>query len=205
MRINTNSWNKIRYTLYSPAYDLIGKLLNKMRYKSIKRLGIENGDRVLIIGGGTGLDLNYIESNCSVVATDITPAMVEKMRKRGAKLHLNLSTQVMDAQHLSFPDEYFDKIILHLIIAVLPEPVKAIKEAERVLKRGGKMVVLDKFIKKGHKPSYIRQLLNMITNLLFSDITRSFEDIASSTALTTITDEDAEPTGNFRIILLSKS
>lgn len=205
MRINTNSWNKIRYTLYSPAYDLIGKLLNKMRYKSIKRLGIENGDKVLIIGGGTGLDLNYIESNCSVVATDITPAMVEKMRKRGAKLHLNLSTQVMDAQHLSFPDEYFDKIILHLIIAVLPEPVKAIKEAERVLKRGGKMVVLDKFIKKGHKPSYIRQLLNMITNLLFSDITRSFEDIASSTALTTITDEDAEPTGNFRIILLSKS
>ena len=111
---------------------------------------------------------------------------------------------VMDGQSLDFENESFDKVILHLIIAVIPDPIVCIKEAERVLKPGGQIALFDKFVPKGQKVSLLRRATNGLTNLLFSDITRSFESIVSQTNLVALTDEDAGFNGNFRIILLEK-
>lgn len=204
VKINTNTWNRIRYTLYTPFYDLLGSLLNRMRRQSIELLDIKEGDKVLIVGAGTGLDLKYIPINCAVTATDLTPAMVMRILKRKEKLHINASALVMDAQQLTFPNETFDKVILHLIVAVVPEPLDTLRQAERVVKEGGSIVILDKFIRKGRQASLLRKSVNLVTNLLFSDITRNIEDLISQTNLTIVEDQKAEPSGNFRIMLLKK-
>jgi len=204
MKINTNTWNKIRYTLYTPGYDLIAKYFNDSRKKSIDALEIKPGDKILIIGAGTGLDLEFLPSYCEITATDITPSMVEKIKHRNKSLHLTMNAMVMDGQALEFPDLSFDIIILHLILAVIPDPVLCIQEVERLLKPGGKVAVFDKFVHKNHKTSQLRKSLNLITNFIASDICRNFESIVNHSGLTVLFDIDADFYGNFRLIQLTK-
>ena len=204
MKINTNSWNKLRYTLYTPGYDFIARYFKESRKKSIDSLNIKAGDKVLIIGAGTGLDLEFLPLNCEITATDITPSMVDRIKKRNETLKLQVTSMVMDGQALDFEENSFDKVILHLIIAVIPDPIACLKEAERVLKPGGQISLFDKFVPKGQKASLLRRVTNGLTNFLFSDITRSFETIVSQTNLVVLSDEDADFKGNFRVILMGK-
>lgn len=204
MNINTNRWNRIRYTLYSPVYDLIAGYFRDSRKKSVESLRIKSGDKVLIIGAGTGLDLEFLPNDCEIIATDITPSMIEGILSRNKILNRHVQAIEMDGQALAFADNSFDKIILHLILAVIPDPVACIKESERVLKHGGQIVVFDKFVHKGKKISFLRRVTNLLTNFLFTDITRSFESIANNSGLTVLSDQEADLHGNFRLISLTK-
>jgi len=200
MHINTNRWNKVRYTLYTPIYDLVAKVFKNSRRKSIEFLEIEANHKILIVGAGTGLDLEFLHKGCEVFATDITPSMIERIKHRNQKLNLNLKAMVMDGQALEFDDDTFDVVILHLILAVIPDPIACIKEAERVLKKGGKVAVFDKFVRKGKKASIFRRAANVLTNFLFSDITRDFKSMVEVTELRVVSDTEADFHGNFRVI-----
>jgi len=204
MKINTNNWNKIRYTLYTPGYDLIGRLLNESRKKSIDSLELKSNDKVLIVGAGTGLDLEFISVDCDITATDITPSMIKKLRSRNSIFKRRVRSLVMDGQSLDFSDNSFDYVILHLILAVIPDPSKCLQEVERVLKKGGQAAVYDKFVGRGMKVSKIRKSANLLTNFLVSDITRDFESILESTELQLISDQKADFDGIFRLIKLEK-
>jgi phosphatidylethanolamine/phosphatidyl-N-methylethanolamine N-methyltransferase len=200
--MNNNTWNKIRYTIYTPIYDGIAGIFKASRRKSIDALNIKEGDKVLIVGAGTGLDLEFLPAGCQVIATDITASMVKKIENK--KLN-NVEAVVMDGHKLEFENEKFDKIILHLILAVIPDPITCIKECERVLKVGGQIAIFDKFVSADHEVSLLRKGLNIISNFLFSDITRKIEEIGSHTQLKIISNSAADFRGNFRIILINKS
>ena len=202
--ISANKWNKIRYTAYAPGYDILGTIFSKSRDKSIRGLDIQKGDSVLIVGVGTGLDLEFITQDCQIIATDITQAMIARTLKRNGVLKRNLSAFVMDGQKMDFKENSFDKIILHLIIAVIPDPMACLKECERVLKPGGCLTIFDKFVPKGNTVSLLRKIFNPVTNFLFSNIDRSIERIADETQLLTVADAKADFNGNFRIIRMKK-
>lgn len=204
MAINTNKWNRIRYTFYTPGYDLLGGYFRKSRQESIQALDLKPGEKVLIVGAGTGLDLEFIPKDCHIVACDITPSMIEALKKRSEQLHLPVQAYIMDGQKLDFPDQTFDKIILHLILAVIPDPFACISESERVLKENGKIAVFDKFVAEGSKISKLRFITNIFTNVIASDITRYFEEIVSHTRLNTLSNKAADFNGLFRLILLNK-
>ncbi len=203
--MNNNSWNKIRYTLYTPIYDVIAGIFKASRKKSIDALNIKAGDKILIVGAGTGLDLEFLPNDCEIIATDLTPSMVAEIEKRNLKLKKNVKAIVMDGHKLEFINEQFDKIILHLILAVLPDPIACIKECERVLKPNGEIAVFDKFVSVDQKVSTIRKAFNLISNFLFSDITRKIEDILKNTNLKMISNEAADFNGNFRVIKIKNS
>ena len=200
----TNRWNRFRYSAYAPGYDLIGRIFSNSRRKSINELGICQNDIVLIVGAGTGLDLEFITLDCQIIATDITQAMLAQLLKKNIRSKSNLQVKVMDGQQLDLPDNAVDRIILHLILAVIPDPVACIKECERVLRPSGKITVFDKFVPKGRKISLLRRMFNPLTHVLFSEINRQFEKIVSETNLVTESDEPADFNGTFRIIRLSK-
>jgi ubiquinone/menaquinone biosynthesis C-methylase UbiE len=128
--------------------------------------------------------------------------MITQTLKKNLRYCRNLNVAVMDGQILNLPDRSVDKIILHLILAVIPDPVACLKECERVLKPGGRITVFDKFVPNGRKLSVWRIIFNPLTNFLFSDITRRFETIVSQTGLLTESDQPADFNGNFRIIRL---
>lgn len=205
MKINTNTWNRIRYTIYTPIYDFIVKYFGASRKRSIDELAIKPGEKVLIIGAGTGLDLEFMPKDCDITATDITPSMIARIKKRSVKQHRSVKAEVMDGQALTYADNSFDKVILHLIVAVIPDPVACLKEAERVLKTGGQITIYDKFVRRNARVSFGRRLANVFFSFVFTDITRSFESIVDKTNLTINSDNDADFNGNFRIIRLTKN
>lgn len=202
MKINTSNWNKLRYTWYTPIYDFVVQPFTISRKKSIQALNIEPGSKVLIAGAGTGLDLHLIPSQCHVVAIDITPSMVREIKKRNSKLNKNVQALVMDAQDLAFRDNSFDYIVLHLILAVMPNPEKCLQECERVLKAQGRIAVFDKFLPKKKSVSFFRKFVNVFTNVLFSDITRDIYTLVDKTQLKICFDKKANFKGNFRILQL---
>jgi ubiquinone/menaquinone biosynthesis C-methylase UbiE len=204
--VNTNGWNRIRYTLYAPIYDRIVRSFNTSRKRSIQLLELKAGERVLLVGAGTGEDIQYIPEGVEITAVDITPAMVEHIRRKAVTLKRPVQAEVMDGQALELASESFDAVVLHLILAVIPDPIACIREAARVLKPGGRAVIFDKFLPEKEQPSLLRHLLNWITNFAFSDINRKLEPIAAAVPIKLLHEE---PTSyrrfGYKIALYQKS
>jgi SAM-dependent methyltransferase len=110
----------------------------------------------------------------------------------------------MDARALTFPDASFDAVIMHLILAVMPQPELGLKEAARVLKSGGRIAIFDKFLRDEEQPSNARRLLNLVTGTLFSDINRRLGPLVHGTGLLVDRNEPALFGEVFRSITLSK-
>jgi ubiquinone/menaquinone biosynthesis C-methylase UbiE len=197
-------WNRLRYTLWAPVYDTVAGAagFDTARRLSIERLRLSPGDRVLIVGAGTGLDLQFLPSNVHVTAIDVTPAMLTQLERRAADIGQSVTTRIMDARRLAFPDSSFDAVVMHLILAVMPQPERGLREAVRVLKRGGRIAVFDKFLRDEERPSVKRRLLNAVAKPLFSDLNRRLGVLIAGTPLVVEYDEPVAFGGAYRIATL---
>lgn len=130
--------------------------------------------------------------------------MVQRIRRRAELLDRAVRAEVMDGQALPCPDNSFDAVILHLIVAVIPDPAVCLREAARVLRPGGRAVVFDKFVPDDQVPSAARRALNVITNTLFSDVTRRLGPLLEGAGLKAVRREPAALGGRFEIVLLRK-
>jgi ubiquinone/menaquinone biosynthesis C-methylase UbiE len=197
-------WNRLRYTVWAPAYDAIARAagFDTARRLSIDRLRLAPSDRVLIVGAGTGLDLDFLPSNVHVTAIDVTPAMLKHLERRAAGSGRSVTARVMDARQLAFPDSSFDAVVMHLILAVMPQPERGVREAVRVLKPGGRIAVFDKFLGDEEHPTLKRQLLNAIAKPLFSDQNRRLGPLIAGTQLVIEHDEPVAFGGTYRVVTL---
>jgi ubiquinone/menaquinone biosynthesis C-methylase UbiE len=202
--INTNLWNRIRYSCWAPIYDLIAVPTRPMRRRSLALANLQPGERVLFVGAGTGLDLDFITAGPIVTATDLTPAMLEKLRLRAGRLDLAVDARAMDGQSLEFADGSFDVVILHYIVAVIPDPICCVRETARVLRPGGRAVILDKFAPDdGALPLWLR-LLNLLTSFLATNVNRRLGPILAGSGLRVVHREAAALRGFFQIALAAK-
>jgi phosphatidylethanolamine/phosphatidyl-N-methylethanolamine N-methyltransferase len=199
-------WDRLRYTLWAPAYDaVVGAAgFNTARRLSIDRLRLASGDRVLIVGAGTGLDLGLLPPNVDVTAIDVTPAMLKRLERRAAGSGQPVTTRIMDARQLAFPDSSIDAVVMHLILAVMPQPERGLREAVRVLKPGGQIAVFDKFLRDEEHPSLKRRLLNAIAKPLFSDLNRRLGPLITGTRLVIEHDQAVAFGGTYRVVTLMK-
>ena len=166
---------------------------------------MDQSDKVLILGCGTGLDLPYLPKLNSISAIDITKSMVDQTTRRANELGLEVDAKVMDGQNLEFDNDAFDAVILHLILAVIPDPNRCFNGAVRVLKPGGKLVVFDKFVQAHSKAGLLRKVLNPVMTFLPTDVTRDIYAIAGNNEVEFLYDDEAGFNGFFRHVLIQKS
>lgn len=202
MSVNTLGWNRVRYTLLAPLYDRVAGF-RPQRQRSLEMLAARPGERILIDGCGTGSDLAFIPAGVEVTATDLTPAMVQRTRHRAQILGRQVDARVMDAQKLEFGDAAFDAVVLHLILAVVPDPVAAVREAARVLKPGGRAVVFDKWVPDDADPSLGRRAANLVASVVATEITRKLGPLAGAAGLQ-VEQRESVGRGFFSIALLRK-
>ena len=182
--ILTNRWNRVRYRLYAPIYDVVAWPLERGRKRAIERLDPDLDSRILILGCGTGRDLDYLPPGASVTAVDLVPSMVQRTAARGADHNQDVSVGIADAHTLSFDDDTFDAVLLHLVLSVVPDPGTVVAETERVLTPDGRVSIYDKFRPEDGDPALARRVANPVARLLFADLNRPLEPMFDTTSLT---------------------
>jgi ubiquinone/menaquinone biosynthesis C-methylase UbiE len=135
---------------------------------------------------------------------DLTPAMLARARRKAMAHNLELQLDQGDARALPYPAARFDVVILHLILAVTPHPERVLVEAARVLRSGGRVLVLDKFLRPGQRAP-LRRLISPLLGLLATRTNVVLEQVlAQAPGLEIVSDEPALAGGWFRQILLRK-
>jgi SAM-dependent methyltransferase len=86
VRLIGNRWRRWNFTLMAPFYDAIVSPFLAMRYRSIELADVKPGDRVLLVGAGTGADVPLLPRTCTVFATDFTEAMLRRVLKPGGRV-----------------------------------------------------------------------------------------------------------------------
>jgi SAM-dependent methyltransferase len=101
------------------------------------------GLRVLEIGCGMGTDgAQFAAAGAHYTGIDLTEAAIDLARKKFATAGLKGEFRVADAEKLDFADESFDVVYSHGVLHHTPDTEKAVREIHRVLKTGGRAVVM---------------------------------------------------------------
>lgn len=195
---------KHSYTLIAPFYDaFLDAATRGARRKSLSGLETEPSLDVLVNGVGTGLDLPHLPPQHRYTGLDLTRAMLNKALPRAAALDFHPVQG--DAQRLPFADGRFDAVVLHLILAVVPHPERCLQESVRVTRRGGTLLVFDKFLRPGEKTAW-KRALNPFARRVATRLDVVFEEVlAGAPGLTLVSNEPALAGGWFRLILLRKT
>jgi demethylmenaquinone methyltransferase/2-methoxy-6-polyprenyl-1,4-benzoquinol methylase len=136
----------------APKYDLMNDLMSMGLHRlwkayTVQVANLHEGDRALDIAGGTG-DLalafsNKVGKTGQVVHTDINEAMLRTGRNRLLDAGVVLPTLVCDAEKLPFPNDWFDVVSVAFGLRNMTHKDVALAEMHRVLKPGGKLLVLE--------------------------------------------------------------
>lgn len=174
-----NRWNKLIYRAGAPFYDALFNAgpFARARKKIFSDLALEPGQRVLLVGVGTGADLRFFfGKTLEITAVDLSPAMLAQAK---SKVSENEPIQFleMDAQDLRFADQSFDLVIASLILSVVPDEHKCMSELVRVTKERGSIVIFDKFKGGEGKMPLIMRMLRPLIAILGTDIGRNYQAI----------------------------
>ena len=205
MGSGSNAAQRIRYTLWAPVYDIISRVFRRRRRRCLKVADLAAGERVLIVGAGTGLDLDFIRPGPVLTAIDLTPAMLERLRRRAARLGLEVDARVMDATALEFPDASFDVALLHLIVTLVPDPNRCMREVARILRPGGRAVIFDKFCPDEGPPPLAVRIVAPVGRALFGTrMTLRLGPLLEQAGMEAVHDEPAGMHGLLKIVLVRK-
>lgn len=107
-------------------------------------ISAEHNLTILDVGTGTGfLALLFAEMGHNVTGIDISKSMLERSRYNADKLKLTVDFMHCDAENLPFVDETFDIVISRHLLWTMPNPKIAVNEWSRVVRSGGKLMLID--------------------------------------------------------------
>ena len=98
---------------------------------------------VLEIAVGTGRNLPFYPQEVRLTGVDLSPAMLAVARQHAQKLGRAVDLRVGNAQALDFPDASFDTVVCTLSLCTIPDDRRAVAEAMRVLRSGGRLLLLE--------------------------------------------------------------
>jgi len=133
------------YEGFAHLYEKRGRFWERLLSMEPRRRWVASnaeGD-VLEIGVGTGMNLSFYGPDVRLTGVDLSPAMLAEARRRAAELGRDIDLREGDAQALEFPDDRFDTVVFSLCLCSIPDDRTAVAEGVRVLKPGGRMLLLE--------------------------------------------------------------
>ena len=154
--------NKKIWDLYAPIYETAMRSDRKIYQFMYDRIpGVIKGKEVLEIATGPGLLAKHVAPAAArMVATDYSDGMIAEAKK--GECPDNLTFEVADAVSLPYEDDSFDVVLISNALHVMPEPEKALREIDRVLRAGG-ILIAPNFVE--HKAGFGSRLWSGILTL----------------------------------------
>lgn len=118
---------------------------------------------VLEIAVGTGLNLPFYPEGVRLTGVELSPNMLAVARERAADLGVDADLREADAEALPFDDESFDTVVCTLSLCAIPDHAAAIAEMARVLRPGGRVLLLDHIGSKWWPVWAVERLFELIT------------------------------------------
>lgn len=154
--------NKKIWDLYAPVYERAMRADRKVYQFMYHRIPkVIEGKDVLEIATGPGLLAKHVAYAANrMIATDYSDGMIAEARKGDYPSHLTF--EVADATNLPFDDKSFDVVLIANALHIMPEPEKALKEIDRVLKEKG-ILIAPNFV--NHKGGFISRIWSGILKI----------------------------------------
>jgi len=141
------------YKRVSSFYDYtFGKVFKPGQRALIEKMSCNDSDIVLEIGIGTGASFQFYPDKTNVIGIDISPDMLDlaKEKIKNNKIE-NKYISIMNGEHLSFPDNTFDKVVAMYVISVTQNPKSLVDEMKRVCKDDGDIYIVNHFSSESDK------------------------------------------------------
>jgi phosphatidylethanolamine/phosphatidyl-N-methylethanolamine N-methyltransferase len=133
-----------RYDRLAPLYDAIQWPMERRAAAWRRQLWSRvAGDRILELGIGTGKNLPFHPAGKTIVGLDLSPRMLERARRQAERLRAPVQLVEGDVQQLPFANASFDSVVATFLFCSVPDPVRGLSEARRVLAPGGQLLLLE--------------------------------------------------------------
>jgi ubiquinone/menaquinone biosynthesis C-methylase UbiE len=124
---------------------------------------------VLEVAVGTGRNLPFYPEGIRLTGIELSPKMLDLARLRAAELGCEIDLRVGDAQNLPFPDASFDTVVATLALCTIPDECRAVAEAARALRPGGRLLLLEHVRSPVLPVRLLQRVLEPLTLLLDHD------------------------------------
>lgn len=131
------------YSRFARSYDILLKALPMWRNWLKPVLPYLQGPRILEVSFGTGYLLTQYAGRFKVYGIDYNTAMIKTARRNLKGRNMSAALQRADVAHLPYATESFDTLVNTMAFSGYPDGKQALREMLRVLKRGGRLVMLD--------------------------------------------------------------
>jgi phosphatidylethanolamine/phosphatidyl-N-methylethanolamine N-methyltransferase len=141
------SSTRLIYDFHSRFYDAtFGRLVKRRIARAISHMNIRETDRILDLGIGTGVSLNYYPNRGQIVGVDLSAGMLRQARQKIAERGLSHAHVFQaNALQLPFADSTFDHVFISHVISVVSDPIQLIREAQRVARPDARIVIVNHF------------------------------------------------------------
>ncbi len=180
------------YDLRAGEYDATvgraeGVLLGDFR----RRYGRLLAGEVLEVGIGSGLNLPFYGPDVTrAVGIDLSAGMLQVARRRAAGLAVPVALAQADVQRLPLPDASFDTVAISLALCTVPDPGAALREAARVCRPDGRVVLLEHVLSPVAPVAWLQRLATPLQERAIGCcLTRRTIDLARGLGFAVETDE----------------
>ena len=163
-------------------YDLMSRRAEKAGIGEKRRqllAGLEG--EVLEMGAGTGASLGHYERAARVVALEPDASMAKRLPAKAADAHVPVEVVSGSADAIPFPEETFDTVVSTFVLCSVADQGAVLAEARRVLRPGGKLVLLEHVRGEGRVARW-QERLTPLHRRLFGNCHLNRDTLAAATA-----------------------
>lgn len=198
-----------RYDRIAALYDLMPMqlLVTKRSLPWREKMWQSVGNsKVLEVGIGTGANLELWPLDAQVIGIDFSPRMLVQAQNRAKKLGRKADLRLGDIQCLDFPDASFDVVIATFLFCSVPDPVLGLREAGRVIRPGGRILLLEHMISSNPFLAAIMNTVNpFAVRMMGANINRRTLENIRAAGLQINRVEDLDNVGIFKRIEAGRS
>jgi ubiquinone/menaquinone biosynthesis C-methylase UbiE len=159
----TERWHRY-WDKKSRGYDREMQFMERMLFGDSRQWACSqaSGD-VLEVAVGTGLNLAAYPPDVRLTGIDLSDEMLEIARTRARDLGRDVELRQGDAHHLPFPDATFDTVVCTFGLCAIPDIDAALDEMTRVLRPGGKLILVDHVASSSRIARGVQHVLEVVT------------------------------------------